>query len=126
MLLSNLRNKLYLVIVLCALLLNQAVPAMAHSMESKAPVAPSILLSKEHDRCTGQLSVFNTSLQWQVIPRGHWTKVYVKVNSKGFWLWKCGSVYERSRSSILPYQVHRVDVWHSKQNGDISWYALSE
>jgi hypothetical protein len=126
MLLSNLRRNLSLVIVLCALMFNQAVPAMAHSLESKAPVAPSIQIGITRDKCSGQLYVLNSSLQWQAIRRGHRTSVAVHVNPDGYWHWRCGSTYEISRSAVLAKQVHRLEVVHSTENRDITWYTYSE
>jgi len=125
MLPSNLRRNFCLAMVLCALMLSQALPAMAHSLESKAPQSVSILLSQTADRCSGTLYVLNNAFQWQRITRGVWTTVYVNVDGQGFWHWRCGSTNERSRSAILPYQVHMLNVFHSTQNANIGWRAYS-
>lgn len=131
---TNLFRKFALLLVLCALLVSQAMPVMAHSTEKGTMAttatnaqetvnAASLLLSITYDACSGQLYVANKYGQWQRIQRGVTTTVYVNVNSSGYWYWKCGSTLEKSRSSVLPLSVNMLKVNHSTTGRTIKWYA---
>lgn len=130
MFLATVRRNLCLALVLFAMLLGQALPAMAHSAEKtkmeSAPAmvnAATIQLTTEYDACSGQLYVKNSAGQWKAITRGVRTTVYVKVDSSGYWYWRCGSTVEKSRATYLANLVNMLQVVHSTSGRGITWYT---
>ena len=83
-----------------------------------------IRLGYELDRCSGLLRVRNRYNRLVRIPRGQWKWIPVAISGSGYWYWKCGNSWERSRGSANYRQrVKYLAVYHSPNGRKITWWC---
>ncbi|MCW5834258.1 MAG: hypothetical protein KIS78_17805 [Labilithrix sp.] len=85
------------------------------SDESTGTISSALHLSTEIDQCSSVVKVLNSAGNYQTIPRGSWTTVYV--NDRRF-RWLCGGTTEYTTCAV---GTNYVRVWHSPTSRQITW-----
>src|SRR5262249_33941260 len=105
----------------------EEIEASVHAVETARSLVAAALplpLGYEIDQCSGQLTVLSKSHGWITIPRGQWRWVNVYPDGDGYWYWRCGDSFEKSRGeSDFRQRVNWLRVFHSPNNRQITWYC---
>ncbi|MEZ4963602.1 MAG: S8 family serine peptidase [Saprospiraceae bacterium] len=93
-------------------------------MIGTAPRPQLVRLGSEIDQCSSTLYVRDRDNRIVRIPRGQWKWVLVAIDSNGYWRWRCGTSWERSRGvSSFRNRVKLLHVYHSNTSRQITWWC---
>ena len=83
-----------------------------------------VRLGAEIDRCSRTLFVRNRNGRLVRVRRGRWTLILVAIDENGWWRWRCGNTWERSRGrSSFRQRVKALHVYHSLNSRKIAWWC---